>query len=180
MSRFSIWGIRDNIEQVQGLFSAGVALATGEITLGDLIYVMGTNAWDGLSGNLRFLIQNYHLFDPCLELSRDEVRDLARRTAGAYEELIQIGSTLYGFVQTAKNLVASRTARNLAQGARNNGFRELSQSEASSIRGGARSGQGAGSSVHQARSRSEAEGWHRSMHKCQGLLEVVNKLALMS
>jgi len=119
LSRYSIWRARENFEQIQGLFSTGVALATGEIALGDLISAIGRDIWDGLSGNLRYLITNYHLFDPCLELSSDEVRDLAHRTAGAYEEIVQFGALIYSAVRIAKGIVASRTARNLAQGSSN-------------------------------------------------------------
>ena len=70
LSEFGISGI---IDKVGGVISAGRGLASGEFELNDLISAMGQSVWDGLSGDIRYLMDNYYLFDPCRKLSENEV-----------------------------------------------------------------------------------------------------------
>ncbi len=99
-------------DAANAIYETGKALATGEITVNDLISAMGQNVWDGLSGDLRYLINNYDLFDPDLELTDEQLTELAHRTAGAYEETVGLAAMLNGSVKSAKSIMNARKVDN--------------------------------------------------------------------
>jgi len=109
------------IESFEGIITVGGALYRNELTLNDLIGAIGKNAWDGLSGDLRYIISNASLFDPNHVLSSEQLIELAQRSAGAYEELMKVGGMIYGAVKTAQGIAASRAmTKNLSfSGTRN-------------------------------------------------------------
>ncbi len=96
--------LQDARDTANAIYETGRALATGEITIGELASAMGQSAWDGLSGDVRYLIDNYTLFDPSLKLTDEQLTELAHRSAGAYEESVQIGAILYAGVEKAKSI----------------------------------------------------------------------------
>ncbi len=104
-----IWeSYQDAKAAIDGIYGTGKALATGEITVGELASAMGQSAWDGLSGDVRYLIDNYTLFDPGLKLTDEQLTELAHRSAGAYEESVQISAILYSGVEKARSIRAAR------------------------------------------------------------------------
>jgi hypothetical protein len=103
--------VKEIINTARAVVDIGKALAGDELTVGDLISAMGQEVWDGLSGDTRWLIDNYFMFFACVELSNEEIKELAKRTAGAYEELMHMGGMLYGALATAKKIVAARATQ---------------------------------------------------------------------
>ncbi len=107
LSASAIWNVIQKVtSSVSAIYTVGKALVSNEISINNLISVMGQSVWDGLSGDLRYLINNYTLFDPNTELTDSQLDDLATRTAGAYEETVQFATILHSTVKLAKKLVS--------------------------------------------------------------------------
>jgi hypothetical protein len=90
-------------------------LISGEVTVQgvkNVMVAMGKGAWDALSGDTRWVINNYFLFDPCHGMTKTEMRELARHTIGAIEEVAVVA----GAVKAASAIVKVRRAAELARG----------------------------------------------------------------
>ena len=86
-------------------------LLSGGLTLDDLIRAIGQNTWDSLSGDIRYVIENYKMFDSSLELTTEEIETLAKHTAGAYEEIVQVVFIIDGAVKAIKQMTAATINR---------------------------------------------------------------------
>ena len=95
----SIWHIPGYIEQAQSFLTLAGDLFAGKYSASDVLKAVGQNIWDSLTGDLRWLFSNLDWFSPNKELTKNQVTELANRTAGAWAEGASIIMTIVAAVQ---------------------------------------------------------------------------------
>ncbi len=102
--------IREGIRFYQTVGGLAQSLASGEITAKDLAVTLGENIKGGLVGDILYIKDNAHLFDPNAKLTKEQAEELGYRTLGAIYQLEKIGFTVYTLGRAIKDYVAYKTA----------------------------------------------------------------------
>ena len=109
----SAWSVYSGgAQQGAAIAEALLPMITGQVSVQDVIASMGQNVWDGLSGNIRWMIKNYSQFSPDAELSDAQVKELARRTVGTIQEGVNAAYMIKGAVASAKAAYAAKVSSN--------------------------------------------------------------------
>ena len=92
----------------------GLALAQavleGQITLQDILQILGSNISEALIGDIRYIIEHAEQFKPDAVLTEEQAEELGYRLIGAIWQLEKIGYTIYSLTIAIKQFVGAKMA----------------------------------------------------------------------
>lgn len=99
--------IDDTIDRgLQNIVEISNLISSGEITIEEIIKELGQSVVDGLSGDLQYLY-NYYFNTGCdinKKITKEEIRELAKHTAGGINEVVNFAVIIYSAVKTVQTI----------------------------------------------------------------------------
>jgi len=87
--------IYNAIEMARAIYELVSLYRDGYVTFADIRAIFGASLGEAFVGNIIWLMQNYHMFGDFRNLTREQARELGRRTAGAIREAATIVLVAY-------------------------------------------------------------------------------------
>ena len=87
----------------------------GQITLQDILQILGSNISEALIGDIRYIIEHAEQFKPDAVLTEEQAEELGYRLIGAIWQLEKIGYTLYSLTIAIKQFIGAKMGSNISK-----------------------------------------------------------------